>query len=359
MSDTAPRILFAASGTGGHLFPALFVAEEIKKQYPDAVIHFVGSGRPLEEKIVGGAGYPRHVIKMVGVKHRGLKGILELFTVAPAAVIKTIKLIRTLKPDVVVGVGGYASVLPVSIAALFCIPTWIHEAEIGPGLANKFLGYFVTRVSVAFQEAKMPRVSKSLFTGHPVRESIRKVVPNIAPGEKIYRLLLTGGSQGAESIDRAMMASGALLKEYGIEMNHQCRAANVEMLTKFYKEQGIPATVSSFIDDFASAYQWAHIVIGRTGAGTISELSIVNRPAILVPLPAKGIQQIDNARVLDRAAKGILVEEGGDFVPRLHTALRKLLDPAEYFTMRDRRGSERPLNAAKAIADGVLSLIRR
>ena len=345
-------ILIAASGTGGHLFPALYIARALLKEDPSLSIHFVGAGRPLEEKII--TEFPRHVIKIVGVNRRGIKGLLQFISLLPKAAINCWRLLTELKPAVVVGVGGYASVLPVTLARIRGIPTWIHEAELSPGLANKFLGYLVTKASVAFPTAKMPRPSCVVPTGHPVREGLD--VEPIAPNTPLNRLLITGGSQGAESIDSAMLSLTDFIKVKGISVYHQARPQNVEKLSEHYRTSGVSATVVPFIEDLAGAYRNAQVVISRSGAGSIMELGVVNRPAILVPFPSKGIGQLGNAKVLEDQGKAIVVEEGAEFVSRLRLALEKIFTPDVFFTMQANPCRERSLNAAEQIAKGILGL---
>jgi UDP-N-acetylglucosamine--N-acetylmuramyl-(pentapeptide) pyrophosphoryl-undecaprenol N-acetylglucosamine transferase len=350
------RILIAASGTGGHLFPALYLAREIQRRDPAVQIWFVGSGRPLEAKIIDAAGFHREVLDVVGVNRRGLRGLVEFLGKLPRALRQAWKILAAFKPDAVVGVGGYVSVLPVFLAWGRGIPTWIHEAELAPGLANRFLAFFATKASVAFKNAKMPRQSRVVFTGHPLRDEILKVPSSLPETTAITNVLVIGGSQGAESLDRALPALGEILKSAQLTVLHQCRAANVEKVSRAYQEQGVSASVAPFIEDMAAAYMWAHLVVSRSGAGTLMELCVVNRPAILVPLPSKGIQQLSNARVLENQGKALVVEEGADFVPRLGQALAYLIKPQNFFAMQAKPCEQRVTDAVERIAAGVLAL---
>ena len=146
------RIIVAASGTGGHLIPALHIVDALKRAEPSCVVEFIGAGRPLEEKLIVEKGYTRHTIASAGIKRRRLTGAVQFLVRFPKGVSQIRSLYRSFRPDVVVGVGGYVSVLPVIVARFMGIPTWIHEAERKPGLANKVLGYFADRMSTAFAD---------------------------------------------------------------------------------------------------------------------------------------------------------------------------------------------------------------
>ena len=353
------RILIAASGTGGHLFPALYIARALQKLDAEAEIQFVGSGRPLEEQILGPAGYRRHVVDIVGVNRRGLKGLLEFAGKLPKALLQTWRILSSFRPQVIVGVGGYASVLPVLLGRLRGIPAWIHEAELRPGLANRLLGYIASKASVAFKQAEMPRPSRTVFTGHPLREEILQVPSMIGEGTLITNLLVLGGSQGAEALDRGLPELAPLLRELHLTVLHQSRRSSVEAVQQAYARGVVTATVRPFIEDVAGALRWAHLVVSRSGAGSLMELSVANRPVIFVPFPSKGIQQHSNARVLEAQGKALVVEEGSDFERRLAEALRFLAVPKNFFAMQARPCEQRVLDAAQRIASGVLGLVER
>lgn len=352
----SPRILIAASGSGGHLFPALHIARAIKALAPDARIEFVGSGRPLEEKLIVGNGFPRHIVKITGIKQRGIKGIFDFLGAMPRALSSLRSIVNDLKPHVVIGVGGYVSVLPVVLARVRGIPTWIHEAELKPGLANAFLSVFSDKISTAFQGAQIRRKSAVVYTGHPVRAGLNEIRRS-SPREKLSHLLILGGSQGAQGIDRAMGELGTFLRDRGIEVWHQCRADNVDSVKAAYASHGVSARVDSFIDDMRGALSWSDIVISRSGASAIMELGVVNIPSVFVPYPfAQGNHQLANAKVLAAAGKALIVEEGEGFPTRLKAALEKLLTPDFYAETLSRPYEGRSADAATTIARGALQL---
>jgi len=357
MDSKTIQILIAAGGTGGHIFPALFVASALKETTPNISIRFVGTGRPLEKNLIAGAKYALFEIKSTGVMGRGLSGALLFLVLLPKVLIQTFILLRKLKPDAVVGFGGYGSFFPVTIAALLGIPTWIHEAEASPGLANKILSFFASKVSGAFATTNFPK-SKFIFTGHPIRPSLLQVERskdlNITP----HNILILGGSQGARAIDNVFIEMAARLPKEHLSIVHQTRSENMEVVKAAYEKHGVNADVTSFIDDIACKFSWEDIVVARSGAGSVAEVAAVNRPAIFIPLPtSQGGHQLTNAKVLSDLGKAIIVEEGADFEDRLLHALKTLLDKTEYFQMINRPGPQLREQAALEIAQGVLNLV--
>lgn len=364
MNSRSIKVLIAASGSGGHLFPALLIARALKRKvgerYGASVnvqIEFVGTGRPLEAKLVDGAGYKRHVIELEGVQGRGVSGLIGLFSCYPQALRAVWKLFSDLKPDVVIGVGGYASVLPVLVARLRGVPSWIHEAEVNPGLANWTLSFIASRVSVGFDKSTI-WWRKVLHLGHPVREELAYVLKREV-GVPPKRILALGGSQGAAAIDDALAELSPFLKERGVHITHQTRPENVEHVRSVYVQNGVQSEVLPFIDDMIGAYSKSDIIISRAGAASVTEIAIVNRPAIFVPLPSsQGGHQVVNARYLVDKGKALLVVQGEGFSSRLKEGLEKLLNPEFYNEMLGRPFSGRSVSAASDIASGCLNMLK-
>jgi UDP-N-acetylglucosamine--N-acetylmuramyl-(pentapeptide) pyrophosphoryl-undecaprenol N-acetylglucosamine transferase len=350
------RFLIAAGGTGGHIFPAIHVSKSILAREPNSKIMFVGTGRPLEDKLIAGAGFELRKIKMVGVSGRGLKGALEFMTVAPAAVFQTWRLISEFKPDLIFGFGGYGSFLPLTLGALRGIPTWIHEAEASPGLANKILGLYVDKISTAFNTGSF-NAKKSIHTGHPVREDLLRVAKKGNLSSPPH-LLIVGGSQGARSLDNSIIELAPQLAALNVSVLHQTRPENQQAVAAALVKSGVKHEVTSFISEMASAYDKADVVIARSGAGTVAELSVINRPSILVPLPsAQGGHQLVNAKCLADVGKGVIVEEGPNFGDRLLSAIKKYLEPSVYGAVVSRPGRVQPVNAADAVAEAAIEIV--
>ncbi len=352
------RVLVAASGSGGHIIPALHIVRAIRALDPLSVIEFIGSGRPLEEKLIIGNGFSRHVVRLSGVKNRGLKGVIGFAWKLPVALAQVVGIVRKFKPDVVVGVGGYASVLPIVVGRLLGVPTWIHEAELHPGLANRVLGYFADKMSVGFSDTKIKGRAQIIVTGHPVRPELVHVDATAIREDAPKNLLVLGGSQGARGIDEAVATIAPIAAARGIQVVHQCRAEHMDLVTNSYRAEGVSAHVVSFIDDMAGAYDWADVIVSRSGASSVAEIGCVNRPTIFIPYPfQQGTHQSDNAMVLVRQEKALLVEETQpNFPTRLRDALELVLDREKFVSMKQAPYEATGLKAAEVIAEGIKSI---
>ena len=352
-------IFIAAGGTGGHLFPAIYIAQALQQLDASLRVVALGAGRPLEAKLFHDWQLEYHIIPTVGLKNRGIKGILQFLISLPRAVMKTASLFAHYKPAAVVGVGGYVTVLPVLMAWCRAIPAWIHEAEIKPGMANAFLSFFSQKISVAFERCELPRIVEKTFTGHPVRRGLVDIQRSAPLTDPPKHLLILGGSQGAQSLDDAAPALAAFAKQHGLSLIHQCRPQNVDAVRAVYQASALTDyEVKGFIDDVIAAYAWADIIISRSGAGSVSELSVVNKPVIFVPFPyAQADHQTRNAKTLVEIGKAVLCPEGQGFQERLCTELSMLMDISRYNEIVKRPQKVSHQDAAQAIAAGVLSLI--
>lgn len=356
--DEFLRVIIAASGTGGHIFPALAIAKSIQKKEPNSVILFIGTGRPLEEALIDAQGYERATIPVTQIRNKGFWGVLKFLNILPKAWFITSKIFSDFKPHVTVGVGGYASVLPIIMSWWYGVPSWVHEAELKAGLANEVNVAFANKISLAFSGAAIPYKHKHVDTGHPIREEIL----NVAQGKKIAPLprniLVLGGSQGANGLDMLVATAVKELPRGTFDLIHQARAENVEKLQQHYIESGVRSHVIPFIHDMAEAYAWADIIISRAGAGSVMEIGALNIPAILVPIPIPGIHQGENAEYLEKAGKGFTIFEGReDSVSKMVETLKYLLNPKNFFEVKKKPVLSRNLQAADTIADGVLGLV--
>lgn len=355
-NDSSTRVLVCASGSGGHLFPAKFVIEELKARGAD--VAFLGAGKPLEREILGSLGVPLYEASFVGVQNRGFAGVVDFFVRLPAAIASTWSAFRATRPQVIIGLGGYATVLPIVLGRLKGIPSLIHEAESRAGLANKVLAYCVNKISTAHEETEIPCKEKCFWTGHPVRPELFEIGAGFVRVDTINRILILGGSQGARALDNAFCSLAPELASRSLEVWHQCRPENVERVEKTYSDVNIPHRVMAFIQELPSAYHWSHIIVSRAGAGATSELMVVNRPAILVPFPeAQGDHQTKNAELLSKRGKALLIPEGADFAPRLLEAIDKLRDPEYFNRVRTRAGTTLPHQAQAEIAGAALQLV--
>lgn len=335
--------------------PAKLIADAL--QETGFSVQFLGSGRRLEEEIFGPAGYEIHTVQLGGLNKVGVFGTLKFLLQFPSALCGVFSLLSKIRPAAIVGVGGYASVLPVVVGALRGYPTWIHEAELSPGNANRFLAHFAKKISVAFEETTEFPSAKKVYTGHPIRPDVAALAgsgPQHCPPRNI---LVLGGSQGAKAIDDAFFELAPRLQERGFHLFHQCRPESREKLVARYQEVELEAIVESFVHELGEAYKWSDLIVCRAGAGTVMEIGVVNRPTILVPFPhAQGKHQHRNAETLTNKGKALMVEEGENFSERLWDQISKLSREGEFSKMRSLPPVFRPTDAAFRIAEGVRAL---
>ena len=306
------RIMIMAGGTGGHVFPALAVADFLREE--GALVTWLGTRKGIESKLVPERGY---AIDFIPVRPlRGTKGYKAKFDSVMRmiqALWESIRVMWHRRPSVVLGLGGFASG-PGGIAAwLFRIPLLVHEQNAIPGTTNRILVRFATQVMEAFPHTFDPRL-RALQTGNPVRKEITTLpVPELRFGQRRgrIRLLVLGGSQGAQAINEVLPKSLArLATEVRPEVWHQAGKLNVEETRNLYAEAGVEGRVDAFINDMAKAYEWADFVICRAGAMTISELTAAGLGSILIPYPhAIDDHQTRNAKHLRKVKAAVLVKQ--------------------------------------------------
>lgn len=305
------KVVITTGGTGGHIFPALAVAEEIRRRYPRAVILFLGGMYGPESELAAKAGLEFTGLPVRGVMGRGLKGAAALFGMG-RSVLKAYGFIRSHSPDLVVGFGGYAAFCGVLAAVMSSPRTAIHEQNAFPGLVNKVLGKMVDAVFLSMPDASesLP-AAKSVLVGNPVREKIaalgRRRSHNPGPG----RLLVLGGSQGARAINDGMVSCLKRFIEAGTEILHQTGRADYERVRAAYEAADAQnARVTPFIDDMAGAYDWADLVLSRSGASSLAEITAAGLPSVLVPFPqAVRDHQRHNAMYLVEQGAALLLDQ--------------------------------------------------
>ena len=296
------RVIVTTGGTGGHIFPALAVAEEIQARYHDATVLFMGGKYGPEGDLAAQAGLEFVGLPVRGFFGRGL-GMLGAGLGMLRGLTKAVIVMRRFKPEVVIGFGGYAAFAGVMAARYVGIPSVIHEQNSIPGVANKILARRVDKVFVSLPDvrATFPE-EKTLFTGNP----IRSVVAELAKDDSRFtretgkRILVLGGSQGAKAINDCVIANLTALIDNGMVLWHQAGAADFERVREAYRKGGgEKMRVDGFIRDMAEAYAWADIVVCRAGATTIAELTAAGLPAVFIPFPAATHDhQTHNARYL-------------------------------------------------------------
>lgn len=305
------RLLLAGGGTGGHLFPAVALAEQLRREQPDSQVLFVGTQRGLEARLLPQLGWPLRTVTMSGFAGLGLGRKILCLGRLLGSVGQARAILREFRPDLVVGVGGYASV-PVLVAArLTGVPYVIHEQNAWPGLANRVLGRWAKRVCLSFHEADRAfHHGRTVLTGNPVRAAVEACPERIQDSPC---LLVFGGSHGAHAINQAILAALPHLEGWRgrLQIIHQTGDQEHAAVLAAYRERGwVDCTVQPFITDMAQAYASATLVVCRAGATTLAELMVSGRPAILVPYPhATGNHQSGNAQALVAKGAALMFEE--------------------------------------------------
>ncbi|TSC32110.1 undecaprenyldiphospho-muramoylpentapeptide beta-N-acetylglucosaminyltransferase [Corallococcus sp. Z5C101001] len=357
------KVLIAGGGTGGHLFPGIALAEEVVTRHPNNEVVFVGTERGLEARVVPKEGYPLEFVKVQGLKGKGVVGLLKGLIALPLAFLASFRILSRQKPDVVVGVGGYASGPVVLAAWLMGIPTAIQEQNALPGLTNKILGRIVKVVFTSFEEARnhFPE-AKVQMIGNPIRKKLMDNYLRSSAAHEKFSVLVFGGSLGARGVNtRVLDALDALgdVKEQ-ISIVHQTGKLDLETVRKGYADKGFAdvATVVEFIDDMSSAYAKADLVICRAGATSLAELTVCKKPSILVPFPhATDNHQEVNARALVDAGAAVMFRESELTGQKLAETLRGLMtDPAKLKQMAKKAGILGRPAAAKELADVCVDL---
>jgi UDP-N-acetylglucosamine--N-acetylmuramyl-(pentapeptide) pyrophosphoryl-undecaprenol N-acetylglucosamine transferase len=309
----AIRVLIAAGGTGGHIYPGLAVAKEIVRRDPESVVRFVGTAKGLETRLVPQAGFELSLIESAGLVNMGLRERVRGMAVLPKSFAAARRLIREFRPDAVVGAGGYVSGPVLLTAALMRVPTLVMESNAVPGFTNRTLARFVRAAAVSFEAALPYFRGKGVVTGNPVRREFFDI-PEKEIDTNAFSLLIFGGSQGARAVNEAMVAALPHLaaRRDALRVTHQTGKLDFEKVRQGYEAAGWAgrADVREYIDDMVSAFTSADLIISRAGATTSFELMAAGRPAIMVPLPGQ-LEQRKNAEALQQAgaAKMILQPE--------------------------------------------------
>lgn len=305
------KMLLAGGGTGGHLFPAVALAQRLLETESGAEVLFVGTARGIEARVLPQLQLPLETVDISGFVGKQLRAKIALAPQLLRSVRQSIRILDRFRPHVVVGVGGYASAPMLTAARLRRYPTLIHEQNACPGLTNRLLARWVDRVCLSFAEADCAfHRGRTVLTGNPLRRGMEECPP-VPEGEPL--LLVFGGSRGARAINQAVTAILPLLEPFRgrLRILHQSGADDLEATREKYRQAGWePASVVPFIDDMAGAYTQAHLVLCRAGATTIAELTACGRPSILVPYPhAAGDHQSVNARALARRGAALMLPQ--------------------------------------------------
>lgn len=304
------KVLIAAGGTGGHIYPGIAVAGEIIGRDPESEVLFVGTARGLEKRIVPENGFQLSLINSTGLKNVGVVGKLKGLSVLPKSFLEARKIIRQFRPHVVVGAGGYVSGPVLLMAAIMGVPTMVMDSNALPGFTNRQLARFVEKAALTFEEAVPFFGKKGIVTGNPVRREFFDI-PAKERGDA-FHVLIFGGSQGARAINTAMVEALPHLSAYAgkLTVTHQTGEADFENVKGAYSLSIFAtADVRPFISDIFVEFGKADLLICRAGATTCAEVSAAGKAVIMIPLPtAADDHQRKNAESLEKsgAAKMIL-----------------------------------------------------
>ncbi len=403
------RVLMVAGGTGGHIFPALAVAEELQRRGGPGIapyaIEFLGTHRPLEAKLIPAAGFRLRVVDAAGLNGIGGMQRVRNLLLLPRTAIAVARILREFRPRVVVGVGGYLAGPVMLEAALAGIPTLLIEPNARPGFTNRLLAPVVRAAAVGFAETAHLYGKKAQVTGHPVRRAFfdippRRPAPPAATAESLapFTLLVVGGSQGSKAINQVVVECLPLLEAFvapaltpappGIDLAveappgidpacadlkvgstragamriiHQTGEHDYNEVLNNYQGRSLSAEVHAFIEDMPGALSQADLVISRAGAMAVAELAAAGRAALLIPFPGAADQhQLENALTMEKAGAVRVIVQAELTPQRLAGEIRELMaNPA---TLENMEASARRLarpDAAACIADMVEAFARQ
>jgi UDP-N-acetylglucosamine--N-acetylmuramyl-(pentapeptide) pyrophosphoryl-undecaprenol N-acetylglucosamine transferase len=302
------RVILAGGGTGGHVIPALAIAQQLKKEYA-AEILFIGTPRGMESRLVPAAGFELRLVQVGALKNVSLMTRLRTALDLPLAILKSSAMLRQFRPDVVIGVGGYASGPAMAAAILRSVTTIAFEPNVVPGFANRLVASRVSIAAVQFEQTGR-FFRKFQVTGVPVRPAFFEIPAR--PRASPPTLLVFGGSQGAHAINQAVIEALPMLRARvpGLRIIHQTGEKDFKDAQAAYRAAGFDAEVSPFITDMPGVFARADLLVCRSGASTVGEVAAAGKPAIFVPFPrAADDHQKVNAQALVSAGAAAMLEE--------------------------------------------------
>lgn len=351
------RAILAGGGTGGHVIPALAIAQALSERYRACVL-FIGTTRGIENRLVPAAGFPLHLVEVGPLKNVSLATRAKTAFYLPRAVWASARIVSAYRPDVMIGVGGYASGPAMLAAALGGVPILAFEPNVVPGLANRLLAPLASAAAVHFEETGR-YFRRFTVTGVPVRRTFWEIGQRT--GDPHPTLLVFGGSQGAHAINQVLISSLAALQAAvpGIHIIHQTGERDYNQAQAAYLAAGGSAEVYPFIDDMARTFARADLLLCRSGASTVAEVMAAAKPAIFIPFPrAADDHQKRNAEALERAGAAVMIEENklsGDALVKLvgelfHEQARRtrMAQAAHKFAHREAAGEIADMAAALA-----------
>ncbi|MEQ5093457.1 undecaprenyldiphospho-muramoylpentapeptide beta-N-acetylglucosaminyltransferase [Proteus terrae] len=360
MSERRRRLMVMAGGTGGHVFPGLAVAHYLQSQGWE--IRWLGTADRMEADLVPKHGIEIEFIRISGLRGKGIKALIA----APIRIIKAIfqarAIMKRYQPDAVLGMGGYVSG-PGGVAAWMCgIPVILHEQNGIAGLTNRWLSKIAKRVLQAFPGA----FPKAPVVGNPVREDVLALeAPSVRLKERTgpVRVLIIGGSQGARILNHTLPVVAGLLGEHVTIWHQAGKGGESDTKTRYQNELAKKSVkseykVTEFIDDIAQAYQWADVVVCRSGALTVSEIAAAGLPAIFVPFQHKDRQQYWNALPLEKAGAALIIEQN-DLTPEVIAQTLKNWDRDTLLAMAEKAKSVAITDATERVANVIIEVAKK
>ena len=352
------KIVIMAGGTGGHVFPGLAVAHRL--QADDWQVHWLGTPDRMEAELVPAHGFPIEFINIRGLRNHGLvRKLLAPFQIIKA-ILQALVILRRIKPDVVLGMGGYAAGPGGVAAKLLGIPLVLHEQNAAAGLTNRLLAKIASRILMGFEGA-FPLTERSRVVGNPVRDEFLQLAQQPLKHYQagaVLKILIVGGSLGARALNQVV--PNALAKLNKVEIRHQSGKGNASQVTDLYHSLGVTTvTVSEFISDMSVAYDWADLLICRAGALTVAEVAAAGIPAVFVPLPhAVDDHQTRNAESLTSRGAAVLMPQKEMTADKLAALIAQWQsDPRQLQKMAQLSRAAAILNATDRVVSECKALI--
>ena len=350
------KVLIAAGGTGGHIYPGIAVAKEILRRDKTSEIRFVGTVRGLENKIVPENGFKLELINSAGLKSVGLIGKLKGLFILPKSFLEARSLIKSFRPDIVIGAGGYVSGPVLMMASIMRVPTLVMDSNALPGFTNRQLARFVDKAALTFEEALPYFGKKGIVTGNPVRSEFFDVPPKTRGKE--FNLLIFGGSQGARVINNTVADALELLPKDDLNITHQTGEADFDKIREEYVRKGRGnADVRKYISDMVSQFEKTDLIISRAGATTCAELAAAGKASIMIPLPtAADDHQRRNAEALQNAGAARMILQRDLNAESLAKEIKDLINSPEKISKMEKAAK---LLGKKDAAEITVDLIEK
>ncbi|MBI4447143.1 MAG: undecaprenyldiphospho-muramoylpentapeptide beta-N-acetylglucosaminyltransferase [Acidobacteria bacterium] len=303
------RVLFAGGGTGGHVYMAVALAQELRKRDQQVAVLFVGTSRGMESRIVPASGFELHTISIGGLKNVGASQSIRTMLQVPLSVFQSLKIIRRFNPSIIVGLGGYSSGPLVLSGKLMKKPVLLIEPNVHPGFVNRLLGRWAEAVAVAFPETARRFGNKAKVTGIPIRKEFYQITRPVSTSGPLH-VLVFGGSRGSRRINQIICDAVSFIDPHSVSIVHQTGRDDFSWVAERHRKSKAEIKVFEFIEDMPFWFEWADVVVSRSGASTVAEITASGRPALLIPFPyAADDHQRKNAQALARSGAAWVLEE--------------------------------------------------